>query len=670
MSIKKAILKRSFLYSLTLGQCVMSHTTAAGELNPKDLLSLSLKQLTDIEVTSVSKKSEKASEASAAVYVITQEDIQRSGLTSIPEILRMAPGLNVAQAGSRQWAISSRGFNDQFANKLLVLIDGRTVYTPLFSGVQWDVQDTMIEDIDRIEVIRGPGATLWGSNAVNGVINIITKKAKDTQGGIAVARSGNHELGAGSLRYGSKTDEDTSYRIYGKYFANDDTQTVSGADSRDHWSKGQTGFRVDWEGERKQTSLQGEVYQGKESEAVSLPTLTTPFLQSVYSNQNISGGHVMLKLAERLNEKQDYSLQAYIDRVHRNNFYYEETTDTLDLDFQHSHLLNAYNEAMWGVGYRMVKNNVDGTFYLTYSPATRTDNLYSFFVQDKVSVIPEKLFLTLGTKLEANDYSGFEYQPSGRISWLIDPRNTFWASASRAVRTPNRSMDNLSLISSTLSSVPAFIKLNGDTHADSEELWAFEMGYRTQWTERLSTDLALFRNHYDNLVTNQTGSATTGSGGGFGTFVVIPVTPVNLGKGRTWGIEMANTWQVDNAWKMTANYTLLQLDLSGGDSSFVTTEGKSPEHQFSLRSSYNISNTLEFDAMAYYVNDIKPTATISIPQYTRLDLRLGWKPLQDMELSVVGQNLLDDRHGEFSPFIYNNQAQIGRSFYGQVKWIF
>lgn len=654
--------------SLLLASCVLSSVPAWGaESDTKKLLTLSLNELSDIEVTSVSKRLEKASEAPAAVYVITSEDIRRSGATSIPEALRMAPGLSVARSGQSQWAISARGFNDQFANKLLVLMDGRSVYTPLFSGVHWDAQDTMMEDIDRIEVIRGPGATLWGANAVNGVINIITKKAKDTQGALTVASLGSDESGVRGRFGGATSDGSTHYRSYAKYNSTDESNLSSNqAPAFNGWSKGQAGFRVDSVlNTNNELTVQGDAYRATEQVALTLPAIASPFTLRLRDDTEIGGANILGRLTHKIEEGNEVALQVYYDHNSTTSYPIGDHRSTLDIDIQHSFSPQSRHEIVWGGGYRLVSDDMDNTFYVNFTPADRTDNLFSFFAQDKIALIPQSVFLTLGSKFEHNDYTGFEVQPSARFSWLIDDKQMLWASVSRAVRTPNRSTDDTKF--AVQSSGGVIIRKVGDRNADSEDLLAYEAGYRIQPTRATSIDIAAFINDYKNLITDLTGSARVEAAGyGFPAHLMVPLTPVNLGKGRSWGGEVSTGWSVNQQWKLMANYSLLQMNLSGGDASFVTTEGKSPQQQFNVQSHWNITDKLEMDNILYYMDEINPTATINIPDYFRFDTRVAYKVMDGVELSVVGQNLLDDSHSEFSSFVYYSRSDVPRSVYGSV----
>ena len=636
-----------------------------------DLLNLSLDKLANISVTSVSKKAEKASQAPAAIYVVTQEDIKRSGATSIPEALRMVPGIQVAQAGSSQWAITSRGNNDQFSNKLLVLMDGRTLYTPMFSGVYWDVQDTMLDDIERIEVIRGPGATLWGANAVNGVINIITKNAKDTVGGIVNVGTGTLEHGFVNGRYGSKVGENLYYRAYGKGFARDEIDHT-GSGSGDAWKQGRAGFRMDYDKSAKENfTFQGDTYVGSNGLPITTPTLTAPFQQSLADDDQVSGANLLGRWNHIGENNSNTSLQLYYDYTNRENSVIEDTQNTFDADFQHSFTPFERNEMVWGLGYRLVAGDVRDSILINFVPDNRNDILFSAFVQDKIAVVPESLFLTLGSKFEHNDYSGFEYQPSAKLSWIVNDRQTVWASVARAVRTNNRAnSDAIVSVAAVPTGIPAFpVGLAGSVgnpNLSSEELVAYEIGYKIQPRDYLSFDISGFYHDYDKHLASFLGTPFVNTFNGV-PYLVLPIENGNLSQPRSQGIEIAANWEVSNDWKLAAGYSYLNFDYNNTSSVGFTFGGKSPRHQFNLRSYLNLPHDVSFDTAAYFVDNLKG---IDVDAYIRLDARLAWKPVSGIELSIVGQNLLEDYHPEFSPFIYQSASEVGRSVYGKVAWQF
>ena len=621
-----------------------------------------------IKVTSVSKKAENLSEAAAAIYVITAEDIRRSGATSIPEILRLAPGIQVAQVGSNKWAISARGFNDQLSNKLLVLMDGRSIYTPLFAGVNWDVQDTLIEDIDRIEVIRGPGATLWGANAVNGVINIITKNSKATPSTLVTGTIGNHEKGTAAVRKGGKVGENFYYRVYAKYFGRDEyEEAYSKKGANDSWHSYRLGFRSDWNKTRRDLiTIQGDVYTTTEDRNLFLPTVTTPYLQEITEEEKRNGGNLIGRWTHKFSNNSESTLQFYYDHIARDNpSTLKQQRDTIDFDFQHSMFTTPRNEIVWGIGYRFIRDNLDDTIYLSYSPDIRSDNLYSGFIQNRFAIIPNELFLTLGSKFEHNNYTGFEYQPNARLSWSIDNKQTIWASISRAVRTPNRSEDDIQFVVDVFrpgelfpASPSGFLSQIGNRSFDSEELIAYELGYRFLPSKTLFIDTALFFNDYDNLRTLEPGTLFSFPN------VALPLNIANLGKAKSYGGEIAVNWGVTKNWELSGSYSFLKIDTdidaTSNDVILSVDRNKSPKNQFNLRSHLKLPHGVEMDNTLYYVDNLSKTG---IDSYLRFDTRLGWEPIRGMTINLVGQNLFDDYHPEFTAPLHSKDVEIGRSFY-------
>jgi iron complex outermembrane recepter protein len=596
---------------------------------PADLTTLSLEQLGDIEVTSVSRKPQKKFRAPAAIHVITQEDIRRSGLTSIPEVLRLAPGVEVARINANQWAIGIRGFQSRLTRSVLVLIDGRAVYNPLFAGTYWEVQDTMLEDIDRIEVICGPGGALWGSNAVNGVINIITKSAKETQGGLITAGGGTEERGFGSVRYGGKIGSaNANYRVYGKYFDRDASYRAAGGD-RDQWHMGQSGFRSDWGlSGRDLLTVQGDLYRGRAGQNAA-----------VESYSNLFGANILSRWTRTFDETSGFTLQMYFDRTDRRDPTLLERRNTGDVDFQHRLKLPGRQDLTWGLGYRASADQTAGTGANFFDPPDKVLQTYSSFIQDEIGVIPDRLAVIVGTKLENNDYSGLEWQPSGRLLLTPTERQTVWAAISRAVRTPSRLERDLT-----------FNGLIDGSDFDSEKVIAYELGYRTEPLSWLSVDIAAYYNDYHDLLTVEPGT----------TFLLS-----NGLKGYSQGFGMGYTIQALSWWRLRGTYSLTDLNLHTKEgnldtSTERTTENSSPQHVAVLHSLMSLPGDIEFDPMVRYVSALPAQNT---PEYGELDVRIAWRPVTRLELSVVGQNLLHERHPE-----YGRNFEIQRGVYGKVSW--
>ena len=646
-----------------------------GELQDENLLylkNLSISELASLEVTSVSKTEERMADADAAIYVITSEDIRRSGLTSIPELLRMVPGLQVAHIDSNKWAISSRGFNGWYSDKLLVLIDGRSVYTSLFSGVNWDIQDTLLDDIERIEVIRGPGATLWGANAVNGVINIITKKAKDTQGGLLKAGGGNIEQGFGGIRYGGRIGESGWYRAYAKYFNRDAFKTRKGKDANGEWDVGRAGFRIDMEPSLPNSfTLQGDIYNGETHD--HFEELPPDIAEEFFDVKNdLSGGNILGRWQHHISDTSSMTLQLYYDRTERRSAYLEETRNNFDIDFQHSFRAFSIHKIIWGLEYRLTHDNIPSSEVFIFNPKSRTDHLYSGFFQDQISIIKNKLDLTIGTKLEHNDYSGFEVQPSIRLRFKPDKYQTFWAAVSRAVRTPSRADHDMNFILQKLQIGPSqnILIIRGRGDFDSEKLLAYEAGYRIVPQKRFSLDVAAFYNVYKDLRTTRPGAPESGEEL-FHTkdIKIIPLDIKNQYHEDAYGVEITGTVQLTDWWKTSASYSWLKMNLHTKKRVFnmEVLEDSVPRNQFSLKSYMDLPHNLQFDTLLFYVDSLPD---LHIRGYTRLDLRLGWNPIKDISLSFKLQNLLDNQHQEYRSIGNLIASEVPRSFYGKVTWHF
>ncbi len=642
---------------------------------PINLADLSLEELMDIKVTSVAKKEQKLSQAAAAIHVITQEDIRRSGMNSIPELLRTVPGLQVAKFDSNTWAISARGFNFRFASKLLVLIDGRSIYTPVFSGINWDDHDLPLEDIERIEVIRGPGGTLWGANAVNGVINIITKHTEDTQGGLVSGGAGTEEKGFTTIRYGGKISEDAKYRVYGKYFNRDESVTRTGGSGNDDWHATRGGFRVDWKASEKNSLMfTGDYFEGESNFRVrnQVKSLTAPFAASFNTTAEVDGAHFLTKWKRQLSANSDLALQVYYNRERRRSrFIPQLLEDTFDIDFQHHFKLNDRNKIFWGLGQRFVYDSLEGNLGFSFSPKYRLNHRSSLFVQDEITIVPDQVRLTLGSKFEENSYTGFEIQPSARILWTPNENHSIWAAVSRAVRTPSRTEDT-GRINVTASAGPVLLTKFGSNDYGSEELLALELGYRGQLRKDFYFDIATFAHVYENLLTQERQSPfveTTPAPA----HTVVPFVVDNLGSGEIFGVELFANWKPINWWTLKGGLTFLAVDFhlnaASTDTALIQSEDNDPNVQWQLHSHMDLPHQLELDTALYYVDELE---NLNVPDYTRLDIRLGWHPTDEVELSLVGQNLTDPEHPEFGNSILSTgtATQVERSVYGKVTWKF
>ncbi len=625
-----------------------------------DLGDLSIEALMQIEVTSVSKHAQPLAEAAAAVTVLNGEDLRRSGFTSIPEALRLVPGLSVASIDANKWAITARGFNSQFANKLLVLIDGRSVYTPLFSGVWWDVQDVPMEDIERIEVVRGPGGTLWGANAVNGVINIITKSAKDTQGWLASGGGGSLEQGFGTLRYGGELNPDAHLRGYLKYFNRGDFKGDSTANANDKWEATRGGFRLDWDLTPDDLlTFQGDYYDGE-----SHGTLVT----GADDQDDPSGGNLLARWTHTLSETSEFTSQFYYDRTERDLTLLSQNLDTVDLEFQHRFAVSDWHDLIWGAGYRRYMDDVSNkTLGLAFTPTDRNDNVASAFFQNEFSLLEDSLKLIIGSKFEYNDYTDFEFQPNARALWRPDEKQSVWAAVSRAVRTPSRADEDVFFLAPTDDPL-TFNTFTGQSGFDSEEVLSLELGYRAQPVERVSFDIATYYSFYNDL------RSTEIAGPPIPFFpcpicTTIPLTLDNKIDAETYGVELSTTWHPTDFWELSGSYTLMMVDVDPDNDSTDTTakdqEDDTPDHQFQLHSRLNLPYDLEFDTSFYYVSKL---SSQNVGSYERVDARLAWHPREHLELSVVGQNLFEGKHREFGDGFFTVSNRVPRSVYGKVTW--
>jgi iron complex outermembrane receptor protein len=631
-----------FLVSVSLFVTLSSY----GEtLSANDFANLTFEDLANIKITSVSKKKERLADAAASVFVITSEDIRRSGAMNLPETLRLAPNLQVAQVDARNYAITARGFNSPFENKLLVLIDGRTVYSPLFSGVFWDAQDVMLEDVERIEVISGPGATLWGANAVNGVINIITRSASDTQGGLLSTGASNQGKN-GAVRYGSTLENGFHYRVYGKHADQDSTKTADDRNTYTGWQRDQTGFRMDRTDRNGGMTVQGDAYQGTLHQGGS-------------ADIQIAGANVLSRIDHKLDTDSNLRFQAYIDHTERNQpTAFNEHLDTLDLELQHTLQLAAAHNVIWGGGYRyawdrVMINNPSGFAFL---PGTENMRWANIFAQDEIE-LAKTLRWTVGLKMENNSYTGTESLPSTSLAWKVAPDHLLWTSAARAIRAPSRIDRDFYAPSSPIiiAGVPHFI-IGGGPDFASEVANVYQLGYRGQLASAVTYSITGFYSEYDQLRTLEPNPNGVG-------FLFM-----NKAEGTSRGVEMSSSWQATRAWRLTGGVTnqRLKTHLKLGSADISGTTGlanNDPHSYWMLRSTYDISEAMELDAMIRHIGRLPNP---DVPAYTAVDVRLGWKIRRDVELSLIGQNLLDASHPEFGAA--PNRNEIKRNFLVRLVW--
>ncbi|MEZ5356575.1 MAG: TonB-dependent receptor [Bryobacteraceae bacterium] len=654
-----------FLFLLIL---ITSPMLSGGPPSAGDLSHASLEELMNIEVSSVSRKQQRLSETAAAVYVVTREDIRRSGASSIPELLRMAPGVGVARIDSSRYAITARGFNGRIANKMLVLIDGRTIYNNLYSGVFWEHFHIPLDDIERIEVIRGPGATVWGANAVNGVINIITAGAAETQGTLVTLGAGMDETAGIAVRYGGQAGKRLQYRVYGRHSTYNTQMDAMGREASDGWYTHRMGFRMDWQSSDRDTfSFQGDLARGVACQTV-LPPLAPVRTKEL---TGFTAGFGLMRWTRKQSERSEMNLQIYFNRESRSEFVGKGHFQSLDFDFQHRYRLAARHELVWGGGYRSYSDDITRG-RTTFAPASRTDGLSSSFVQDEIALIPEALTLTLGAKFQNNSYTGLETQPGARLAWHLSSDSSLWASVARAVRTPSRLDDDANIrLQIPTPFGPTSLLYRGNRNIRSETLLAWEGGYRRQLGNRATVDTTLFTNGYDRLRGAVLGTPGTETGPG-GPQLVIPLYLDNIGRGRTWGVEVASNWNLAERWKVSANYSHLAGNISAprafdqlrpGDKPSLT----SPAHMIQARSLLDITRKVAFDANAYYISKIPETA---VPAYTRIDARVAWQINAVAEIAAGVTNLQAARHLEFVADDLSESSHIRRAAYVRLTWRF
>lgn len=630
-----------------------------------DFTSLSLEELKNVKITSASRIPEKLSETAAAVFVITGDDIRRSGATSIPEVLRMAPGVQVARISATEWAVNIRGLNEQFSNKLLVLMDGRSVYTHLYSGVFWDMLDTVLEDIDRIEIIRGPGAALWGANAVNGVINIITRSAQQTQGSL-ISLLGGTEEGIGVVRHGGQLNEEMYYRVYAKYFnrgsLTDSDRDIRNDPSKGDWRSGRAGFRMDTADmqDDDRLSLQAEIQTGRfDTDMYRIgDEFSEPLLVRDVSRS--SGGHMLAQWEHRFSETSDAVMQFWYDWYDKDFEGSDVRADTLDADIQfRTEPLSGHN-LIWGTNLRYIRDSFGEGYDIRAEPGQ--ENLFAggFFVQDRVQLIPDRLMLSLGVRCEYNDYTKWETQPSARVLWFLKDRHVLWSAVSRAARVPSRVEDagvqDFWHVSSK-ASASARVRVTGNTELEAESLWAYESGYRFQPAENLWFGAMAFYNEYDDLIDYRESDSLSEDG-------IMDFRYGNLADGESWGLELAADWQILSAWRLQGAYTFLETAIHGLSSEAKTaglTAGSNPRNQFSLRSVLDMGRNLESDIWFRYVDRLSYS---EVDAYVSLDARLAWRMTPHIEVALTGQNLLEPDHAEFS------SLKVERSFHVRLQWCF
>lgn len=629
--------------------------SAANPTRPaKNFGDLNIEELMNETVTSVSKHEQRLVDSAAAIAVLSNDDLRRSGATAIMEALRLVPGVNVAQVNASEWAISARGFNSVFSNKLLVLVDGRAIYSPLFAGVYWDTQQVMLDDVDRVEVIRGPGATVWGANAVNGVINVVSKSARESQGGLLSGGGGDQHAWLGGMRYGGQVGASTYYRVFGSYRDERDFPLADGAGAGDGWQGRQGGFRVDH-------YSTADTHLTWQADATSVKHDHDAF--------DADSFNTLGRWTRQLSASATVEVQAYYDRVSRYEPARADThSDTVDFTAQHTFGLGERHDIIWGGGYRHVANTLGPTTpFIQVRRAHSRQQLFSGFLQDEFQLIPDRLTFTAGGKLEHNEYTGWEFQPSLRAVFKPTAGSTVWAAISRSVRTPDaiEGKDVLGVTAGAPFPGPDggfyFPTIVGNADPTSEILRAYELGYRVHASRRVTLDLAVFYNEYSMLI-GVDGVRRFVPGVPFG----IAETPfVNVQRGETYGGEASLTVSPHDRWRLTATYARIAVHLRGAAAMPAAGDLSSPEHQVGLRSSHDLTARTTLDVQLRHVSEIP-----GVDAYTATDFRLAYRWSDHVELSLVGQNLFDPRHPEAGPQQFTVTTEVPRQFYGKVTWRF
>lgn len=654
----------------------LSGVLLAGALQAAEvdqLRQLSLRELMEVQVvTSAAKKEQKLTDTSAAITVITQDDLRRSGVTKFQDALRLVPGVEVGRVTGKDWAITARGFNDTFANKLLVMVNGRSVYTPLFSGVFWDTQNFLFEDLDRIEVIRGPGASVWGANAVNGVINIITKDARDTVGGVVNVGGGNLDNFIGELRQGWQVGSASWLRAYGKFEQRGEGITEMGLSAEDDYQFGLGGLRYDWHPtESGHLTLEAEGFGGTFGGTQVAPQVAPPYFKVFAEEVDTEGGHLLGRWTSAIDDASEFTLQAYYDYTGRTSTDLDEFRHTADFDAGYRVQLGERHDLNVGLNYRLTHAQLPPkTENLIFAARNEAYQLISAYAQDDWKLIPETLTLTAGSKFEHNSYTGLEIQPTARLLWSPDPAHSVWGSVSRAVRTPSRVEDSGRLVAdvrpptAATGGLPAVVTLQGSQDFVAEELLAYELGYRFQPIPALAFDLSLFAHDYDRIRGLVLGNPYPVLGGT--PRLVVPYWARNDTRGVAYGTELAARWQAADWWQWRLAYTWQEIDLQG---SLPAPAGSSPRHRVSVHSLLSLPHNIEIDTILRAVGELPGPG---VPAYVTADLRVSWRPRPNLELSLIGRDLFDG-HVEFPANDYfqsNGRVVTERTVFGRLRWEF
>lgn len=652
---------------LVLSLGLTSQAVYAESLN--ELSDASFDDLLSQEVTSVSRKQQNLYTAPAAVYVITEDDMRRRGVRNVPEALAMAPGISVAAVDGNKWAISSRGFSSVYSNKLLVQIDGRSIYTPAFSGVYWDQHILPIQDIERIEVIRGSGATLWGANAVNGIINIITKQASDSQGGKLRASVSDQDSGTASLSYGGSFDEGSDYRVNVQTTEKGSNSRYDGlGDAEDDFQSKNISFRIDHALANDDFSITGGYQDAKEQQTLSVLNQPPPsFFTTDYVDEfDLSSWYLNSNWIRFHESGAESRLQFYIDNYERGEVYLGQDVVTYDLDYQLSLAPVGNHSVITGLGYRKINADFTNSYAVSVTPAENNLDLYNFFIQDEISLVPEQLSLTLGSKFEHNDFTGWEIQPNLRIAYTPVSGHFAWGAISKAVRTPSIA-ENGSTIQGGVT-VPITSWVQGTDQQISEDITTYELGYRYFGSNVYTLDAAIFYSKYSDYISYEPISLNT-------------FQMNNKLSGRSYGVELSSVWQATSKWQLATSYSFLDVDMEADSDSLdplslTVLNNSYAQHMFKLHSAYDLSSEWAFDIWFYYSDEVPIPSNyalfqgISVEDVISTNMRLGWRPTPDIEVDLTGYNLFDSPNLQSVGESFSKPTEIGQSVSLTLHWSF
>ncbi|MGB4498173.1 MAG: TonB-dependent receptor [Methylococcaceae bacterium] len=647
-----------------------------------ELLNMSLEELMEMNVSIATKSEKSLSTTAAPVFVISADDIRRSGAANIPEALRMAPGVQVTQLNPHDWNVSIRGLNDQAANRILVLVDGRSVYSSLTSGTFWrDLQAMPMESIERIEIIRGAGGTVWGVNAMNGVINIITRSALNTKGGQLTAGGGSNQQGFGRFDYTTKINDEASVRGYGNYF------NVANAKGDNHF-QGQagegwmSGARFDWDnknGDKVMADLSWN--ENDDEESGKLTTLKPPYTKFINSvPYNHQGGHFLTRWEHHLNDKNYWAIRASYTHGNRKDFQIQTKTNIFDFDFTHYFSLGESNNITWGGGYRRMNDEVANSLLLKLLPSDSHQDLYNAFVQDEIALDDEKRWVfTLGSRFDYYSMTRFEVEPSGSLSWHINDKHTLWTSISHTVRTPSRAQGNnmnTLIFYQMQGNLPIMLQGTGDKGIDAENSTTYQIGWRGAFSNNLTADATAFYADYSDIISTQAaGSLLINNSLGIPA-VIVPWLADNMLYAQSVGAELSLNWQTTDWWRNYLSYSFFNLDsqtYKGRTPIFYDGskhEKSAPQHQISLRTNFNVTKEIDFDVWWRYTDSVVANKR-PINDYFNTDVRVAWRPIKDLEFSVVGQNLIQTQHIEFQgDFLMPQPTYVSRGVYAKFNWQF